>query len=253
VATTPGSATGGTAADEQFAPIRILVSNDDGVGADGIDVMVEALRGEPNVTVVVSAPAANQSGTGGKTTPGGVEATTTTTKSGYEATSVAGFPADSVNWALDHPTGGAPDLVISGINNGQNIGTAVDLSGTIGAARAAALRGIPAVAVSAGLATAPATPDFDGAAGVVIDWLREHRAAIAAKQVPPSVTSFNEPSCPTGSPRGLLEVPVATDLAGRNLLAPSDCTSTVTNPPDDVDAFVNGFTTESAVPLTPAA
>jgi 5'-nucleotidase len=250
VSTSPATNNPAGTGAEQFTPIRVLVSNDDGVAAPGIDVMVEALRAEPNVTVVVSAPAANQSGSGGKTTPGTVVGAKSTTKSGYGATAVPGFPADSVNWALDNDGGQAPDVLISGINLGQNLGPAVDLSGTVGAARAAAQRGIPAVAVSAGIADAP---NYDGAAAVVIDWFRANRVALAAHQLPVTVTSFNEPTCPTGAVRGLVQVPAAKDANGRNIIATADCTSTVTNPADDVDAFNAGFTTESDLPLKPAA
>src|SRR5690348_180128 len=51
-------------------PLRVLVTNDDGVGAPGIDTLVQALRKLPNTTVIVVAPLTNQSGTGGKTTKG---------------------------------------------------------------------------------------------------------------------------------------------------------------------------------------
>lgn len=234
---------------EAPAPLVVLVSNDDGVGAPGIDALVEALRREPAITVVVSAPATNQSGTGGTTTPGSVVAPAARTASGFEATGVEGTPADSVNWALDH--GGVdPDLVIAGVNLGQNLGPVMDLSGTVGAARAAAQRGIPAVAVSAGLAD---DPDFDGAAAVVVEWLRTNRQSLATGEAPVAVTSFNQPSCTAGQPRGVVEVPAATDAAGRNVIGPSDCTSTTPAPADDVDAFTVGFTTRSELPLRPAA
>src|ERR1700755_568871 len=81
-------------------PLRVLVSNDDGVKAPGIDAVVTALRKLPKVTVTGVAPAANQSGTGGKTTSGALTATKTTPKSGYPAMAVKGSPADSVNYAL---------------------------------------------------------------------------------------------------------------------------------------------------------
>ena len=91
----------------------------------------------PATEVTVVAPATNQSGTGGQTTPGPLTVTDATTASGYPAKAVAGFPADTVIWALDQ--GGVtqkPDLVVSGINFGQNLGPAVAISGTVGAAEA---------------------------------------------------------------------------------------------------------------------
>ena len=98
VAAAPAAAQAKTT--KNVKPLRVLVSNDDGVRAPGIDALVKALRKLPKVTVTVVAPAANQSGTGGKTTPGALTATRTTTKSGYPAIAVKGFPADSVNYAL---------------------------------------------------------------------------------------------------------------------------------------------------------
>src|SRR3954447_4069412 len=79
------------------APLRILVTNDDGYAAPGISVVTQALATLPDVRITVVAPATNQSGTGGKTTPG----TLTTlpgnqqTAAGHPATAVVGFPADA--------------------------------------------------------------------------------------------------------------------------------------------------------------
>lgn len=84
-------------------PLVILVSNDDGIGADGIGALVEALRARPDTTLVVSAPATNQSGKGDSTTPGGAPGAPEATESGFAGTAVAGTPADSVQYALDNP------------------------------------------------------------------------------------------------------------------------------------------------------
>ena len=81
-------------------PLRILVSNDDGFDALGIDAVVEALRALPGVTVTVVAPATNQSGTGEQITDGPLTATSEQTLSGYPATAVQGFPADSIIYAI---------------------------------------------------------------------------------------------------------------------------------------------------------
>src|SRR5262245_5115702 len=77
-------------------PLAILVTNDDGIGAEGIDVLVEALRAVDGVEVTVVAPADQQSGTGGSVTQGPVETNEATTASGYEARAVDGFPADTI-------------------------------------------------------------------------------------------------------------------------------------------------------------
>ena len=138
------------------------MTNDDGYSAPGIDAVVQGLRTLPDVSITVVAPLANQSGTGGKTTPGTLAVTDVKTASGYAAKAVAGFPADTVIWAVDqHGLAQKPQVVISGVNFGQNLGVATNLSGTVGAARAAASRGIPALAASAGLAPpGVAAPDF---------------------------------------------------------------------------------------------
>ena len=175
-----------TAAPE---PLQILVTNDDGIGADGIDVIVQALLQLDNVVVTVVAPLENQSGSGGKTTEGALTVTDATTKSGYIAKAVAGFPADTIVWAIDQ--GGidfVPDLVVSGINNGQNYSLEiVSASGTVGAARAAAKRNIPSVAVSQGLSDAP---DYPTAAEALVQWVQEHRDELIARADGDAVTEF---------------------------------------------------------------
>jgi 5'-nucleotidase len=134
-------------AEAKTRPLRVLVSNDDGVKAPGLDALVKGLRKIPKVTVTVVAPATNQTGGAGQTTPGPLKARKTTTMSGYPAVAVEGFPADSVNFALRTAVRRSrTDLVITGINPGTNLGFYVDLSGTVGAARAAASKGLPALA-----------------------------------------------------------------------------------------------------------
>jgi 5'-nucleotidase len=222
-------------------PLQILVTNDDGYNAPGIDAAVQALITVPGVQVTVVAPAANQSGTGGKTTPGGVTGFATTTASGYPATAVNGYPADSILYALN-VMGLNPDLVISGVNNGQNIGPVAPFSGTIGAARKGNGYGIPALAASQGFGS---PPDFPSGAGAVLSWLNDFRLGRAG---PPyqTVANLNIPTCTAGSIRGEVVLPEATAFNGRPY-DPSNCLSTVTSFNDDLDAFLNGYTTLSDV------
>jgi 5'/3'-nucleotidase len=227
-------------------PLAILVTNDDGVGAEGIDVLVEALRAVDGVEVTVVAPAEQQSGTGGRVTEGPVETNEAATASGYEARAVNGFPADTIRVGFDE-LALTPDLVVSGINEGQNLGPVVDLSGTIGAARAGARRGVPALAVSQGLGQ---DLDYEVAAGLVVDWIAEHADALRDGEVPADVvTNLNVPTCDTGELRGQVEVASAT---GGNPLSTSDCTSDAEGATDDVTAFTNGYATLTEVPLEPA-
>ncbi|MCZ7535280.1 MAG: 5'/3'-nucleotidase SurE [Acidimicrobiia bacterium] len=251
--TTAGSApTTTTTADattttEVAESLQVLVTNDDGVGAEGLDSLVTALSSLEAVTVVVVAPSEQQSGTGGSTTEGPLTTHASETAGGHEATAVDGFPADTIRVALDD-LGLEPDLVVAGINEGQNVGPLVEVSGTVGAARAAASRGIPALAVSQGLGE---SFDYEVAAGIVADWIEEHREALlAGAQGAEVVVSLNVPSCDTGELRGTLEVVLATDLD--DFAQDSDCTSTLENPPDDVVAFVNGYAALTEVSVEPA-
>ena len=140
------------AASKPSTTLTILVTNDDGVTAPGINATVQALSALPHTKVTVVAPLTNQSGTGAKVTGGTLTVTDATTASGYPAKAVAGYPADTIIWAIDdHGIAQRPDLVVSGINFGENIGPLASLSGTVGAAQTALARGIPALAVSQGV------------------------------------------------------------------------------------------------------
>ena len=129
------------------APLRILLTNDDGVDAPGIKTLRAVLL-EAGHDVTVVAPAGNQSGEGAKVTSSG------TLK--YELQSpgiwsVEGTPADAVLVGLLHVMPDqAPDLVVSGANFGQNPGYAIN-SGTVGAATVAMYAGTPAIAISVGV------------------------------------------------------------------------------------------------------
>ena len=125
----------------------MLVTNDDGVRAPGIFALAQALQAVGEVTIV--APATNQSGKGHSITidePIYVDAVTL--PGDLQATSVAGTPATAVKVALGALLKQKPDLVISGINRGWNVGAVAYVSGTVGAAREAALAGLPAIAAS---------------------------------------------------------------------------------------------------------
>jgi 5'-nucleotidase len=233
------------------ATLTVLVSNDDGVSAPGIDALVQALRKVSGVTVKVVAPASNQSGVGGRTTPGAVTFTNATTRSGYPAVSVNGTPADAVNVAFSR-LHLAPNVVISGVNAGQNLGPVVDISGTVGAARVGARMGVPALAVSSGAGKA-----FDYAAGAryAVKWLASVRATLPTgpSSTPAGVVSLNVPSCSKGQVRGELTLTLQPKLlAGQSILGSSNCLSKL-RPTTEVAAFTDGFATLVTVPLNPAS
>ena len=123
--------------------MKILISNDDGYQAPGIVALQEALRGIADVDVV--APEHNNSAKSNALTlhsPLYVH----TAANGFRY--VNGTPADCVHIALTGLLGYRPDLVVSGINNGANMGDDTIYSGTVGAAMEAYLFGIPAIAFS---------------------------------------------------------------------------------------------------------
>jgi len=228
--------------------MRVLVTNDDGYGAAGIDALAEALWARPDIAVTVVAPATNESGTGGQTTDGPLSASDAMTGGGRPAKAVAGYPADCLAWAIDQQGVPArPDLVISGINLGENVGPGVDGSGTVGAARAAAARKIPALAASEVLAGAGT--DFTAGAALVMRWVDEHRSDILACTASDSglLENLNIPSCPTGTIRGVVRAPIADTSADVRV----DCTSTLTDPTDDIAALNAGFAVLSTLPLAP--
>lgn len=231
-------------------PLLVLVSNDDGYAAAGIAALVDALEAQPDVEVVVVAPDGNRSGSGGQTTPEGVTATEVTMANGHPATAVSGFPADAVAHGLN-AMGIEPDLVMTGTNEGQNLGPLVDVSGTVGAARAAAQRGIPAVAVSTGLGTPE--PDHEAAVAIAIAWFEDHRDDLEGATAD-QVVNINVPTCANGEVRGGIEVASATDAAGRDVLAADvDCSGSGPEPADDVDGFNAGFGVITLVPSTPVS
>jgi 5'-nucleotidase len=244
-----GIAAGGVAVSSSPASaaptktLTVMVTNDDGVSAPGINAVVQGLRTLPKTRVIVVAPLTNQSGTGGKTTSGAVKVTKAKTASGYPARAVAGYPADTVVWAIKHhgiPV--RPNLVVSGINFGQNIGPLADLSGTVGAARMAVKLGVPALAASQGVDNGMA-PDFPEGVNQVLTWVRAHRNALVnrtyAKKQPPE-GNLNVPTCTGDSVRGPVRAPAATSLKGITITT-VNCSSTSTTYQNDAEAFVIGY------------
>jgi 5'-nucleotidase len=223
-------------------PLQVLVTNDDGYNADGIDAVVQSLRNRTDIHMTVSAPATNQSGAGAKTSPPPLTATQSTTLSGFPAYAVNGYPADSVLYALDtlHVN---PDLVVSGDNNGQNIGPFIAGSGTVGAARQGGKHSIPSVAISQGFGS---PPDYASGASELGHWLNEFLLGRVGPPQFQSVTNINVPTCTSGTIRGRVNVPAAKSFNGRSF-DPSNCMSSVTTFNDDVDAFINGYVSISSI------
>jgi 5'-nucleotidase len=129
---------------------HILLSNDDGINSPGIWAAAEALSELGYVTV--AAPREHMSATGrgfSKTADGRITKQKLTVKGQeWDVYAVGGSPSQSVAHAIIELTQQTPDLVVSGINFGENFGTDITYSGTVGAALEAASLGIPALAVS---------------------------------------------------------------------------------------------------------
>jgi 5'-nucleotidase len=173
---------------------RILVTNDDGVRAAGILAIAEALKSVGEVTIV--APAENQSGKGHSisiTDP--VYVDQITLPGGLAALAATATPVSCVKLALLALVKERPHLVVSGINRGYNLGMTAYVSGTVGAAREAALHGIPAIASS--MDAANNWNDYTAAA----KYTAEVAATIKKQGLPDGV--FINMNVPAGTPKGM--------------------------------------------------
>lgn len=170
---------------------HILVTNDDGIRAEGLRALVEALA--PLGTVSVVAPDQERSATSQSITlrrPIGVE------RVAEREWAVEGTPTDAVILALNRLLTEPPDLVVSGINRGSNMGENVYYSGTVGAAMEAAIHGIPSFAVSVAYRTQEIS--YSEAAGLASDLA----SLILKEGLPPHVLlNVNVPQKWNGSVR----------------------------------------------------
>lgn len=123
--------------------MHILVSNDDGYTAPGIEALVDALRDLAEISVV--APEVNHSGASNSLT---LSRPLAVRKAPNGFTYVNGTPSDCVHVALTGLLDRRPDLIVSGINNGANLGDDALYSGTVAAAAEGYLFGIPSIAFS---------------------------------------------------------------------------------------------------------
>ena len=124
--------------------MRILLTNDDGIFAPGLTVL-EAIARQFSDDVWIVAPAEEQSGAGHSLT---LSRPVRLRQHGERRFSVSGTPTDAVMMALREVMPAAPDLVLSGVNRGANLGDDVTYSGTVSAAIEGALAGIRSIALS---------------------------------------------------------------------------------------------------------
>ncbi|HKE88353.1 MAG TPA: 5'/3'-nucleotidase SurE [Vicinamibacterales bacterium] len=182
----------------QPLPYRILISNDDGVRAPGIAMVAQTLQAIGQVIIV--APSENQSGKGHSiVTSEPVFREDFTLPNGLRAIGLTATPASTVNIAIRNILEPKPDLVVSGINRGYNLGFSAYLSGTVGAAREGALHGVPAIAAS--LAEDGAPRDYVYAAEEVLGVARRIKQYGLA---PNTFLNVNLPARPTSGYKGYM-------------------------------------------------
>jgi 5'-nucleotidase len=191
--------------------LHVLLTNDDGHEATGIKVLHRVLK-KAGHRVSMVAPSSEQSATGmGVTSRRNLALEQLETDSWH----LDGQPVDTILVALRHLLeDNPPDLVLSGINFGPNVGTALYMSGTIGAAIMASLNGIPSIAVSAGVrfeevgTTFPSTlKAFEPAAEFtcsVIDTLQASAGANGRLLPEEILLNINYPALPKEQIKGVL-------------------------------------------------
>ena len=177
----------------------ILLTNDDGIMAPGIVAMYRELVKLGEVHVI--APETVQSAAGhGITLTTPLLTSRVTVENAFHGIAVDGRPADCVKLAVSQLLPRPPDLVVSGINGGANVGINVIYSGTVAAAIEAAFLGLPSVAVSLYL-RADVPTDFRHAAQIALATIRQ---VLSAGLEPGQCVSINIPALlPGESPAGV--------------------------------------------------
>ncbi|HQR50436.1 MAG TPA: 5'/3'-nucleotidase SurE [Methylophilaceae bacterium] len=165
--------------------MRILLSNDDGYFALGLSILAEALK--PLAEIVVVATERNRSGASNSLT---LDRPLTVRQAANGFYFVNGTPTDCVHLAVTGLLDQLPDMVISGINDGANMGDDTIYSGTVAAAMEGYLLDIPSIAVSM---SQHGAQHFDTAARVVVDLVRRFEKNAFP---PPVLLNVNVPDIP---------------------------------------------------------
>ena len=172
--------------------MKILVSNDDGYLATGINVLAESL--EQFADVVVVAPDRNRSAASNSLT---LSSPLRVSQVGERRYAVNGTPSDAVHLALTGLLDYEPDLVVSGINHGANLGDDVIYSGTVAAAMEGRFLGLPTIAVSL---VGHRLEHFDTAAQVACNMVQRLSDAPLSSDV---ILNVNVPNLPFKELKGL--------------------------------------------------
>jgi 5'-nucleotidase len=173
--------------------VRVLLTNDDGFGADGLEALWEAFTGAGH-DVFLIAPDRERSATGHAIT---LYKPIHIRRPNARRWEINGTPVDAVKLGVNHVPGWRPDVVVSGINRGANLATEVLYSGTVSAAVEAALLGVPALAVSQAEPDDDSSMDYRYAARLAC-----HLAAVVHERgLPPDhILNVNVPAL---APRGV--------------------------------------------------
>jgi 5'-nucleotidase len=193
----PATGASGWQTQDGAYPKRVLITNDNGIDDPKIIALARAFSRHSETWVV--APSTDRSGTSNYLSiaaNGSVSVHAVDMGPEIRAYAVDGYPADCVLvGALGLMADGPPDLVISGINGGENFGADWMFSGTVGAARVAAFGGVPAIAVS-GL-----DDDIPGAVTAAVDWVVRLAASDLIRQLRPM--EYVTVSMPRTSPESI--------------------------------------------------
>lgn len=195
-------------------PYRILVSNDDGVRAPGIAALAQVLQAIGEVSIV--APTENYSGSGGSiaTASHPIFRDDLTLPNGLKAIGLTAPPASTMNVAIRNILKPLPDLVVTGVNRGYNLGLSAYVSGTVGGARQAAMHGVPAIAAS--LAEAGMPRDLVYAAEEVLGVARRAKMYGLPRNV---FLNVSIPAMPSGGYKGYMVTPLADRHGGEESFA----------------------------------
>jgi 5'-nucleotidase len=197
------SAAGAAAALHRIESMRVLITNDDGIGAAGLHALRRALLELDEIEIHVIAPDSNRSATARSiTTRAPLWVEQVRFDDGTSGFATDGTPVDCVRFAELGLLGDRPDLIISGINHGANLGDDITYSGTVAAALEGIVLGIPAIAMSQQSASREMgfrfgrSFDFSLAASLAVALVER----VAAEGLPPG-TLLNV-NCPAGEVSG---------------------------------------------------
>jgi 5'-nucleotidase len=184
--------------------VRVLLTNDDGIGAEGLHALRRALRAVGGVDVHVIAPDSNRSATARSiTTRSPLWVEEVSFDDGSSGFATDGTPVDCVRFADLGLLGQRPDLIVSGVNHGSNLGDDITYSGTVAAALEGIVLGIPALAIS----QQSAAREMDFRLGRQFDFSISARFAaelvrLLSSEDLPAGTLINV-NCPAGEPEGV--------------------------------------------------